>query len=68
MTECILATEKEFVKAEHLFASQQDFDVHCAPTEEQPLADMVLAKQCRAVILAVYNRSTQKNNGLKRLL
>jgi len=59
VAECVLVTEKEFVKAEHVFASQPDFDVHSAPTEEHSLADMILAKKCRAVILGVesYNRA-----------
>ena len=57
LAECVLVTEKEFAKAKQIFAGQQDFDIYCAPTEEQPLADMVLAKNCRAVILGVESYS-----------
>ena len=53
MAECILVTEKEFAKAEHVFNSQQHFEVANAPTEEQSLADLILAKKCRAVIVGV---------------
>ena len=57
MAECILVTEKEFAKAERIFTAQLDFDINCAPTEEQPLADAILAKKCRAVILGVESYS-----------
>ena len=53
MAECVLVTEKEFAKAEHVFDAQQDFDVHSAPTEEQSLADAILTDKCRAVIVGV---------------
>ena len=53
MAKCILVTEKEFAKAEHVFDSQQRFDVYSAPTEEQLLADTILKKKCRAAIVGV---------------
>ncbi len=57
MAECILVTEKEFAKAECVFSSQSSFNVHSAPTEEQSLADLILAKKCRAVIVGVESYS-----------
>jgi len=53
VTEYALVTEKEFAKAEHVFSSQPHFDVESAPTQEQLLADALLAKRCRAVIVGV---------------
>ena len=51
MDECILVTEKEFAKGESFFGSQKHFVVQSCSREEQLLAEAVLAKKCRAVIL-----------------
>jgi len=53
VAECVLVTAKEFAKAEHVFSSQPRFDVYSAPTEEPALADTILAKKCRAVVVGV---------------
>ena len=53
MPELILATERQFRKGQGIFVSQDEFPVETAPTEEAPLAQMVRARSCRAVILGI---------------
>jgi D-3-phosphoglycerate dehydrogenase len=53
MAECILVTEEYYVRAEHAFNSYKIFDVERVSTQEQLLADAVLAKKCRAVVVGV---------------
>lgn len=53
MTECVLVTDKEFVKAKSIFESAKGFMVKSAPTEETALAEAILSNNCRAVIIGV---------------
>ena len=53
MAECVLVTDKEFSKAKVFFESTGMFKVKIAPTNEQALADAVIANGCRAVIVGV---------------
>jgi len=57
MKQCILVTDKEFIKAKAVFESVQGFDVRSAPTEEAALAETIISTNCRAVILGVDNYS-----------
>ena len=51
MGEVVLATRLQISKGESVFRLASDFEVEEAPSEEQPLAEAVLAKSCRAVIV-----------------
>ena len=53
MPEAVLVTEKEFAKAEGVFGSQGEFEVHSVCADEGLLAEALLAKSCRAVIVGV---------------
>ena len=50
---CILVTEKEYGKSLDVFESVTDFDIQSAPIKEQSLADAVMDKNARAVIIGV---------------
>ena len=55
MQQCVLVTDKEFIKAKAIFESAKDFDIKSVPTEETALAEAILADNCRAVIIGVDN-------------
>ena len=52
-TQPILVTNREFLKAEHLFRSVQDLQCEPAPPEEDVLAEMVAQRSVRAVIVGI---------------
>ncbi len=48
-----MVTEREYRKSLDVFESATGFDILSAPFEEQALADAVISKKCRAVIVGV---------------
>ena len=52
--ETILVTQLEYAKGEQIFRTASGLRVEAAPSEEQPLADAVLAARARAVIVGVH--------------
>lgn len=51
MRETILVTALAYTKGETVFRAAEAFDLQPAPQEETQLAEMVLARNCRAVIV-----------------
>ena len=51
MAEIVLTTDLQYSKGESVFRSASGFTIEVAPGKEQPLADVVSAKNCRAVIV-----------------
>ena len=57
MPECVLVTEPEYLKGEEIFAIVEDLELVRIGVEEQELADAILARNVRAVIIG-HNRYT----------
>jgi lactate dehydrogenase-like 2-hydroxyacid dehydrogenase len=55
MPECVLVTEPEYRKGEEVFATAQDIELLCIGVDAQLLADAILARGIRAVIIG-HNR------------
>ena len=53
MAEVVLVTQKEFYKGEKILLSAHGLQFQPAPADEQPLAEAVLARNCRAVVVGV---------------
>lgn len=51
MAEIVLASPQQFAKGGNVFRLAEEVDVKEVPGEEQPLAEAVLARNCRAVIV-----------------
>jgi len=53
MRETVIVTEKEYAKAKSVFSAGGQYEIFPAPAREQVLADTIIARGCRAVILGV---------------
>jgi len=51
MAEIVLASPQQFAKGGNVFRLASEVDVKEVPSEEQPLAEAVVARNCRAVIV-----------------
>ena len=53
MSDCVLITEKEFNKGRHINSACKELDISDVSRDEKVLAETIIARNCRAVIVGV---------------